>query len=104
MLNRENRENIMITFCGTVYNSAKYIEKSLKSIIDTAIKLKTYGVESEIVIVDNYSDDGTWELLQAIREKYNAEGVEMKFIKYKCSRGLGRNIALKIARGRYLFI
>ncbi len=106
MLIKENTEDIRditFSFYGTVYNAAKYIEKSLKSIIDTAVKLKSYGIESEIVIVDNYSDDGTWEMMQAMKREYNNYGIEMKFVRHKCSRGTGRNIALRIARGKYLF-
>ncbi|MEZ0346058.1 MAG: glycosyltransferase [Infirmifilum sp.] len=91
-----------ISFYGTVYNSAKYIERSLKSIVETALKLKCMcGLSSEIVIVDNYSDDGTWELMLKIREQYKE--IPMKFVRYRSSRGLGRNIALHITEGRYLF-
>jgi glycosyltransferase involved in cell wall biosynthesis len=102
MLNKGNKENIMITFYGTVYNSVKYIEKSLKSIIHTTLKLKAYGIESEIVIVDNYSDDGTWEIMQKLREVYG-EKIKLKLVRYKSSRGLGRNIALKLSHGNFIF-
>ena len=102
MLDRRGTESTIITFYGTVYNSARYIERSLKSIIDTAMRLKAYGVESEIVIVDNYSDDGTWEIMQKLKEVYEGE-VRLRLVRYKSSRGLGRNIALRLSHGEFVF-
>jgi len=97
------REDIDISFYGTVYNSAKYIKRSLTSIAETALKLKTYGLTSEIVIVDNYSSDGTWEIMNRLKNIYVEKGVSVKLIRYKCSRGLGRDIALRFTNGKYLF-
>jgi len=65
---------------GTVYNNANYVEESIKSI---------YRPEYRVVIVDNYSTDGTWERLLELRKEYN-----LQLYRYRCSRGLGRNIAL----------
>jgi len=47
---------------GTVYNNASYVEESIKSI---------YRPEYHVVIVDNYSTDGTWEKLLELRKGYN---------------------------------
>jgi len=99
----ESELSIDITFYGTVFNSAKYIRRSLTSIAETVLELKKYGINAEIVIVDNYSSDGTWEIMNELREQYSKMGVRMRFIRYRCSRGLGRNIALKFSRGSYLF-
>jgi len=69
-----------ICIYGTVYNNASYVEESIKSI---------YRPEYHVVIVDNYSTDGTWERLLELRKEYN-----LQLYRYRCSRGLGRNIAL----------
>ena len=45
-----------------------------------------------IFIVDNYSNDGTYEILENNREKYR---LEIKRI--KCTRGLGRQKAMEMA-------
>jgi len=45
--------------------------------------------DAEIAIVDSYSTDGTWEKLLELRKDYN-----LKLYRYKCTRGLGRHIAL----------
>jgi glycosyltransferase involved in cell wall biosynthesis len=44
---------------GTVYNNVNTVEKRIESI---------WRPEYEIVIVDNYSSDGTWEKLIELRK------------------------------------
>jgi glycosyltransferase involved in cell wall biosynthesis len=51
----------------------------------------------EVIVVDNYSKDGTLEYLKSLAE----EGKISLFVE-KCNRGEGRQIALKHARGRYV--
>jgi glycosyltransferase involved in cell wall biosynthesis len=65
---------------GTVYNNFNTVEESIRSV---------WRPEYDIVIVDNYSTDGTWEKLLELRKEYN-----LKLYRYRCSRGLGRHIAL----------
>jgi glycosyltransferase involved in cell wall biosynthesis len=69
-----------ICIYGTVYNNVNTVGKCIESI---------WRPEYEIVIVDNYSSDGTWEKLLELRKEYN-----LRMYRYHCSRGLGRNIAL----------
>ena len=69
-----------ICLYATVYNNAEYVEASIKSV---------WRPDAEIVIVDSYSTDGTWEKLLELRKDFN-----LRIYRYKCSRGLGRNIAL----------
>lgn len=65
---------------GTVYNNASYVEESIKSV---------WRPDAELTVVDSYSNDGTWEKLVELKKDYN-----LKIYRYKCSRGLGRHIAL----------
>jgi len=71
---------IKICIYGTVYNNVRYVEESIKSI---------WRPDAEIIIVDSYSTDGTWEKLLELKKDFN-----LHLYRYKCSRGLGRNIAL----------
>jgi hypothetical protein len=96
-------KRVDISFYGTVYNSARYIKSSLMSIIETALELRKHGITSEIVITDNYSSDGTWEIMSELKKIYVKKGLKIKLIRYKCSRGLGRNISLRFTHGEYLF-
>jgi glycosyltransferase involved in cell wall biosynthesis len=96
-MGQKNRKGIymedpLISVYTTVYNSVRTVEKSIES-----ITRQFEGLNYEIVVVDNYSTDGTYEKLVELSERY-----PIRIIRYKCSRGLGRRIAAKLSRGKYL--
>lgn len=65
---------------GTVWNSSEVVTESVQSIRGLNPQL--------IVVIDNYSKDGTYEKLKKM------DGVFVK--QARCNRGEGRNLALKI--------
>lgn len=73
----------MVSICvyGTVFNNVNTVEDSIKSV---------WSPDYDIVIVDNYSKDGTWEKLQELKKEYN-----LKLLRLKSSRGKGRAYALE---------
>ncbi|CCC81988.1 glycosyltransferase [Thermoproteus tenax] len=92
-----------ISFYGTVYNSASYIRASLASVCLTAAKLsRIYGLPSEVVVVDAYSTDGTYELARELARAFARFGVTVRLARLRSSRGLGRDLAMRLARGDYL--
>jgi glycosyltransferase involved in cell wall biosynthesis len=92
-----------ISFYTTVYNNVREVGYSLRSLILVCKRLRErYGIGSEIIIVDSYSNDGTYEKISEIVEDANKLGVPIKVVRYKCSRGLGRNIGLMMCRGEYV--
>lgn len=66
---------------GTVFNSFRTLEQSIKSIFDPSYT---------IVITDNYSTDGTWEKLQELKKEYN-----LVLLRLRSSRGKGRDYSLR---------
>ena len=66
---------------GTAFNNVNTIEDTLSSI---------YSPDSNIVIVDAYSTDGTYEKLLKFKREFNIE-----LYRSRCSRGKGRDIALR---------
>ena len=54
------------------------------------------GIDTELVMVDNYSTDGTWETLRVLQEKYN-----IHLYREKSNRGRGRKIAFEKTDGDY---
>ena len=82
----------LISVYTTVYNNAPYVEKSIKSIV---YNLK--DLSYEIVVVDNYSTDGTYEKLLELSKRY-----PIRVYRFRSTRGLGRYIAARLSRGKYL--
>ncbi|MHC1739095.1 MAG: glycosyltransferase [Ignavibacteriaceae bacterium] len=76
------------------YNVKEFLENSLQSILKA-----TRRISSEIIVVDNASDDGSIDL---IKNKFP----DVQLIENKENLGFSRanNIALNIARGKYLLL
>ncbi len=72
------------------YNNVETIRQSLESI------LAQTDDSFEVVIVDNYSTDGSGRIL----EEYSARK-KVRVVRQKCSRGKARQIALENSSGAY---
>jgi glycosyltransferase involved in cell wall biosynthesis len=77
----------------TVYNNVGTISKCLDSLIKAM-----EGLSFEMVIIDNYSNDGTFEVLL----RYARQHANVRLYQYKCSRGLGKALAAELSRGDYV--
>lgn len=85
---------MVISIYATVYNNSDIIESSLNSIIDNFPEFKK---NFEMIIVDNYSTDGTWEKLEKYAKRYK----NFRIYKEYCNRGEGRAIAYSKTNGIY---
>ncbi len=81
---------IKYSICATIYNSAHIIEEAIEA-------LARLDNEFEIVIIDNFSTDGTIEKL----EKYEDR---IRFTSFKCSRGLGKQRAMDLSTGDVIIL
>ncbi len=79
------------SICITHYNDCPTIERSLLSILDQI------DDRFEVVVVDNFSTDGSREILQ----EYANEGRIRVFVQ-SCSRGQGRQIAFENSSAPYV--
>ena len=86
--------DVTLSVYGTVYNSHKTVEAVIKNIFDTFSEIKN---NIEVVIVDNYSDDGTYEIIKKMQENYN-----ILLYRKQCTRGEGRNFAFSKTTGKYV--
>ena len=84
------------TIYTTVYNNGKMVEDSLNSIIK---QFNNFQKSFNFTIVDNYSNDGTWEILQKFAKKYK----NIHLIRKSCSRGKGKAIAVNSIKTDYMF-
>ena len=88
-------KKIRISVAVASYNGEKYIREQMDSI------LKNLSKEDEIVVSDDGSTDGTWEILK----EYQTGDIPVKIIKGP-GRGIKQNIneALMHCRGTYIFL
>lgn len=57
----------LVSVCVVTYNHEKYIEKCLQSVID---QQTTFNFE--LIVCDDCSTDGTWEIIEKLASKYPA--------------------------------
>ena len=86
----------LISVYATVYNNARTLNASIDSVMRQVSKCTK---EFEFVVVDNFSTDGTYELLEKVAAKYNNFGL----FRAHCTRGEGRQLAYEQTSGRYVF-
>ncbi|ADY01290.1 glycosyl transferase family 2 [Vulcanisaeta moutnovskia 768-28] len=93
---------IDVAFVGTVYNNAPFIETSLRSIFRVIKNLPE--INFEFVIVDSFSADGTYENLLRLFNEFRKLGNLKRavIIRFSCTRGVGRRLAVSISRARYI--
>ena len=79
-----------------VHNSEKYLSESLKSVLGQTYSKKKY----EIIIVDDYSTDGSEKIIKNFKRKFK----NIKVINNKMNKKVSysRNIGIKNAKGRYI--
>lgn len=85
---------LKLSVYGTVFNSKKSVELSI-----TKLQEVFSGIEGgfELVIVDNYSNDGTYELIKNMAEFYD----NIHIFRERSNRGLGRQKAFEKTTGQY---
>ncbi len=83
--------SIKLSAYGTCFNTKQTIVPFVENLFSTFS-----GIDIELVMVDNYSTDGTWETLKELQERYN-----INLYREKSNRGRGRNIAFEKTDGNY---
>ncbi len=76
---------VELSLYGTCYNNSN----SIRSSLDSITLQFDLNADVELVVVDNFSTDGTYEILK----DYAARLKNFKIIRERCSRGRGRQLA-----------
>ncbi|HRR77762.1 MAG TPA: glycosyltransferase, partial [Ruminococcus sp.] len=82
----------IISFAVPCYNSQDYMKRCIESLLPG-------GEDVEIIIVDDGSSDGTYDIAEAYREKY--PGIVRVIHKPNGGHGSAVNAGLKAAKGLY---
>src|SRR5579862_640963 len=83
---------LKVSVCVPNYNSSAYIGDCIQSV------LAQTGVEYEVIVFDNASDDGSWEIIQSFRDR----GVKSFRSDKNCGMAVNFNRALGKATGEYI--
>ena len=86
--------NALVSIIMPAYNSERYIEEAIKSVI-----CQTYK-EWELFVIDDGSTDSTAALVEAVALKDS----RVKLVRLKFNQGVAaaRNKGLELAKGRYI--
>ena len=77
--------------CMTCFNEAPTVEESIRSL------LGQIDSNFEVIVVDNFSTDGTYDILKDFQRGYG-----VRVVQRRCSRGVGRQVAFVYASGDYV--
>ena len=89
---KKNLENKKVSIIMNCHNGAKYLNKSISSIINQSYK------NWELIFFDNKSEDDSKKILKNFRDKRIKYFKSKKFLKlYEA-----RNLAIKKAKGKYI--
>lgn len=86
-----------ITVIIPTFNSLSTIERALTSVISQSLK------PHELIIIDDCSTDGTYELLLKYKENFNSP-IELKILKNSVNSGpsVSRNRGIKVSAGNWI--
>lgn len=89
--------DIILSICIPTYNRSKFLDRALFYITN---QLENIGSFLEIVVLDNDSDDNTFEVVQ----KYIHLSFPINYIKNDCNLGADFNVdkCYQVAKGRYV--
>lgn len=85
--------NILISVIVPIYNSGKYLDRCLQSILDQTFK------NIEIILIDDGSTDNSLSICNMYREKYNNIKV---YSQENSGQGVARNLGISKAEGRFI--
>ena len=85
---------IKVSVIVPVYNTEKYLDQCLKSILNQTL------CDFEIIVVDDGSEDASSKIIQSYMEKY--PDIVYGFFQENKGQSSARNLALRQAKGEYL--
>ena len=88
------------------FNTPKLIIDCLNSVIRDISNSKLLDNKTEVIVVDNNSNDDSVAIIKEFFDKQNKEEIDIKLIQNKQNLGFARanNLALKQARGEYFLL
>ena len=86
----------LVSVVMPMFNAAKFVSQTLESLLYQTM------TDFEVVIVDDCSTDNSIEVVESFRERFNGRLKLVKLPKNTGTPGLPRNVAIQLARGKYI--
>ncbi len=88
----------MVTVAIPLYNSEKYIERCLESVLSQTFK------DIEILLINDCCTDNSIEVVEALMKR-NTTSIKIRIVNQEINQGVGiaRNRAIAEAKGEYLY-
>jgi glycosyltransferase involved in cell wall biosynthesis len=100
MINPDVKRNTpKVSVIVPVYNVEKYVEKCLDSLYQQTLRPE----EFEVIVVDDKSTDNSLKIVKEFKRKSKRENIKIIENKKNLGPGKTRNIALKEAKGEYIY-
>ena len=80
-----------------MYNAADFIEECLQSLLNQTLK------NIEVIVIDDCSTDNSIAIVENMRSDFGEHLILMKTSTNSGCPGLPRNLALNVARGKYIY-
>jgi len=98
---RENKDDGLTIFIPN-WNHRSFLPRALRSALDALGHLKREGYSAEILVIDDASRDGSQKFLQTVQALYNEPRLKTVCLKQNLGLTRLRNLALLMARFRYV--
>jgi glycosyltransferase involved in cell wall biosynthesis len=92
----QTSDNIKISVLMPAYNVEKYVAESINSIINQSFQ------DFELIIIDDYSTDKTWNILQSYIKSLNDKRISLFRNEINLGISRTRNKLIQKARGKYI--
>ncbi len=89
-------KDVTLSIIMPVYNTKKYLQRSLNSII------KEVNDKTELIVVDDCSTDGSLDYLKKYQKKYLKKNINIIHNDKNIGAGLSRNKAIDLSKGKYI--
>ena len=89
---------VLVSVCVPAYNGLKFLDRFIHSFLAQMLQ------ETELIVVDNLSDDGTYERMQVYASAFPERIRIYRLEEHAPGPAAGRNEAIRHAQGEYIYI
>ena len=98
----ESKAENGVTIFVPTWNHRTFLPRSLRSALDTIVSLQEAGYSAELLVIDDASRDGSQKFLRTLKALYEDAPLRTVFLERNLGLPRLRNLAMRMARYRYV--